>query len=145
MEEKEAKKFYLTVRGQRAEVSEEVYRAYIRPVRAERKRQYRAIGRYSVYSVESIIANGIELIDESADCESVLIEKEERQEDLDLLKSALRKLEGRDREIIAMVYFDEMTHEEVAQRFGVSRAAISRRISKILKIFKEFFAEGVTK
>ena len=141
----EGKTFYLAIRGQRVEVSEEVYRAYIRPVRAERKRQYRAIGKYSVCSVESIIANGIEVIDQSADCESVLIEKEERQEELDLLKLALGKLEGRDREIIAMVYFEGKTHEEVAQRFGVSRAAISRRISKILKIFKDFFAEGVTK
>ena len=141
----EGKTFYLTIRGQRVEVSEEVYRAYIRPVRAERKRQYRAIGRYSVCSVENMLSNGIEVIDESADCESALIEEEERQEVLDLLKSALQKLEGRDREIIAMVYFEGKTHEEVAQRFGVARAIISKRIAKILKNFKDFFAEGGTK
>ena len=85
------------------------------------------------------------VIDENADCESVLIEEEERQEDIDLLRAALEKIEGRDREIIYMVYFEGKTHSEVARHFGVSRAAISRRIAKILKIFKDFFAEGVTK
>ena len=141
----DGKTFYLTIRGQRVEVSEEVYRAYIRPVRAERKRQYRAIGKYSVCSVESMLSNGIEVIDENADCESVLIEEEERKEEIDLLRAALEKIVGRDREIIYMVYFEGKTHSEVARHFGVSRAAISRRIAKILKIFKDFFAEGVTK
>lgn len=139
----EGKTFYLTIRGQRVEVSEEVYRAYIRPVRRERKRQYRAIGRYSVCSVERLILSGIELVDESADCESVLIEKEERQEELDLLKSALGKLEGRDREIIDMVYFEGKTQTEVARHFSVSNVAIFKRIKKILKKIKDFLPEEV--
>lgn len=77
----EEKAFYLTVRGQRVEVTEEVYRAYIRPVRAEQKRQYRAIGKYSVCSVESMLSNGVEIADEGADSERILIEEEERQEE----------------------------------------------------------------
>lgn len=40
--ENENKRFYLTIRGQEVEVSEEVYRAYIQPVRAERRRKQRA-------------------------------------------------------------------------------------------------------
>lgn len=139
----EGKTFYLIIRGQRVEVTEEVYRAYIRPVRKERKRQYRAIGKYSVYSVESIIANGIEVIDENADCESVLIEKEERQEELDLLRAALDKLEGRDREIIDMVYFDGKSQTEVARHFNVSNVAICKQIKKIFKKIKDFLPEGV--
>ena len=141
----EEKTFYLTVRGQRVEVTEEVYRAYIRPMRAERKRRYRAVGRYSVCSVEGMLSNGVEVVDESADCERILIEEEERQEELSTLKAALGKLAGRDRQIINMVYSEGKTHAEVARYFGVSRAAITRRISKILKIFRDFFAEGVTK
>lgn len=139
----EGKTFYLTIRGQRVEVTEEVYRAYIRPVRRERKRQYRAIGRYSVYSWESIIANGIEVIAEGADCESALIEEEERQEELDLLRAALEKLEGRDREIIYMVYFEGKSQKEVARYYGVSNVAIFKQIKKILKKIKDFLATGV--
>lgn len=141
----EEKAFYLTVRGQRVEVTEEVYRAYIRPVRAEQKRQYRAIGKYSVCSVESMLSNGVEVADEGADSERILIEEEERQEELSTLKAAFGKLAGRDRQIINMVYSEGKTHAEVACYLGVSRAAITRRISKILKIFRDFFAEGVTK
>ena len=139
----EGKTFYLTIRGQRVEVTEEVYRAYIRLVRKERKRQYRAIGKYSVYSVESIIANGIEVIDENADCESALIEEEERQEELDLLRAALEKLEGRDREIIDMVYFEGKSQTEVARHFNVSNVAICKQIKKIFKKIKDFLPEGV--
>ena len=80
-----------------------------------------------------------------ADSERILIEEEERQEELSTLKAALGKLAGRDRQIINMVYSEGKTHAEVACYFGVSRAAITRRISKILKIFRDFFAEGVTK
>lgn len=139
----EGKTFYLIIRGQRVEVTEEVYRAYVRPVRKERKRQYRAIGKYSVYSVESIIANGIEVIDENADCESALIEEEERQEELDLLRAALEKLEGRDREIIDMVYFEGKSQTEVARHFNVSNVAICKQIKKIFKKIKDFLPEGV--
>ena len=141
----EEKAFYLTVRGQRVEVTEEVYRAYIRPVRAEQKRQYRAIGKYSVCSVESMLSNGVEVADEGADSERILIEEEERQEELSTLKAVFGKLAGRDRQIINMVYSEGKTHAEVACYFGVSRAAITRWISKILKIFRDFFAEGEKK
>lgn len=37
METKEQKQFYVVVNGQRVEVTEEVYRAYVRPVRAQQR------------------------------------------------------------------------------------------------------------
>ena len=46
MKEREQKEYYLMVKGQKVIVSEEVYRAYIQPVRAEqqqRKREKRTI------------------------------------------------------------------------------------------------------
>lgn len=41
METKEQKEFYVTVNGQKVEVSEEVYRAYVRPVRAQQRTEKR--------------------------------------------------------------------------------------------------------
>lgn len=38
----EKKEFYVTIKGEKVMVSEEVYRAYIRPLRAERLRKLRA-------------------------------------------------------------------------------------------------------
>ncbi len=145
MEENEAKQFYLFVKGKKVEVSEEIYRAYVRPISAEQKRRYRAYSKFSVRSLEDMQENGMDIEAKDSDIESRIVEDEEHQEELDLLRAALEKLEGRDREIIYMVYFEGKTHFEVALYFGVSRAVISRRILKILKIFKDFFAEGATK
>ena len=41
METKEQKKFYVTVNGQKVEVSEEVYRAYVRPMNASERKERR--------------------------------------------------------------------------------------------------------
>ena len=38
----EKKEFYVTIKGEKVMVSEEVYRAYIRPLRAERLQRLRA-------------------------------------------------------------------------------------------------------
>ena len=35
----ENKEFYVTIRGEKVFVSEEVYRAYMRPIRTEQRRQ----------------------------------------------------------------------------------------------------------
>lgn len=139
----EEKTFYLTVRGQRVEVTEEVYRAYIRPMRAERKRRYRAVGRYSVCSVEGMLSNGVEVVDESADCERALIEREQRQEEFSALKAALEKLEGRDREIINMVYFEGKSQTEIGAILGVAQQQVSRylnyALAKLKKVFQKNF------
>lgn len=41
METKEQKQYYVTVKGQKVPVSEEVYRAYVRPVRARQRAELR--------------------------------------------------------------------------------------------------------
>ena len=41
METKEQKQFYVIVNGQRVEVPEEVYRAYVRPVRTQQRAERR--------------------------------------------------------------------------------------------------------
>ena len=37
----EKKEFYITIKGKKVEVSEEVYRAYVRPIRAEQRQKRR--------------------------------------------------------------------------------------------------------
>ena len=39
--ENKGKRFVLKIRGQEVEVSEEVYRAYVRPIRAEQRQKRR--------------------------------------------------------------------------------------------------------
>ena len=88
----EGKTFYLTIRGQRVEVSEEVYRAYIRPVRRERKRQYRAIGKYSVYSWERMKDSGVEIVDTEQDVEEKLVQSEDEAREKQAIIKAFSQL-----------------------------------------------------
>ncbi len=54
-----------------------------------------------------------------------------------LLKSAIEKLPERERKIIYLRYFRDMTQSEVAREIGVSQVQISRIESKIMREFKE--------
>ena len=75
--------------------------------------------------------------------EWVLIETlttEDNQEDwLDkmLLRGAIDSLPERDRRVIMLRYFRDMTQSEVAERIGVSQVQVSRIESRILKEFRE--------
>ncbi len=65
---------------------------------------------------------------------------EDKQEDmLDrlLLKSAIDDLAERDRKIIVLRYFRDMTQSEVAEKIGVSQVQISRIENKIIKEFRQ--------
>jgi len=54
-----------------------------------------------------------------------------------LLKSAIEKLPAREKKIIFLRYFRDMTQSEVARRVGVSQVQISRIESRIMREFKE--------
>lgn len=53
------------------------------------------------------------------------------------LKSAIEKLSERERRIILLRYFRDMTQSEVAREIGVSQVQISRIESRILEEFKK--------
>ncbi len=53
-----------------------------------------------------------------------------------ILKTAIEKLPERERKIIYLRYFRDMTQSEVARRIGVSQVQISRIESKIMQSFK---------
>ncbi len=54
-----------------------------------------------------------------------------------LLKGAIEALPERERKIIVLRYFRDMTQSEVAERIGVSQVQVSRIESKIIKEFRE--------
>ncbi|HJB17369.1 MAG TPA: sigma-70 family RNA polymerase sigma factor, partial [Candidatus Blautia excrementipullorum] len=70
-----------------------------------------------------------------------LPEKEDRQEHLlnkIFLEEILRKLEPRERQLIYMRYFQDMTQTEIAGRLGISQVQVSRMEKRILKRLKAF-------
>ena len=68
-------------------------------------------------------------------------EGEEEMLDKLLLKTALQSLSDRDRKIIMLRYFRDMTQSEVARRIGVSQVQISRIEMRIMKDFRDKLAE----
>lgn len=73
-----------------------------------------------------------------------LPEKEDRQEKVlnrIFLEEILEKLEGEERQLIGLRYFQDMTQTEVAKRMGVSQVQVSRMEKKILSgMRKRLFA-----
>ncbi len=65
--------------------------------------------------------------------------KDDQEDWLDrmLLRGAIEELPERERKIIVLRYFRDMTQSEVAQRIGVSQVQVSRIESKIIKEFRE--------
>lgn len=149
MKENEAKQFYLFVKGKKVEVSEEIYRAYVRPISAEQKRRYRAYSKFSVRSLEDMQENGMDVEAKDSDIESRIVEDEEHQEELDLLRAALEKLEGRDKEIINMFYFEKKSQTEIGAILGVAQQQVSRylkyALAELKKHFKKIFKEFLRK
>ncbi len=54
-----------------------------------------------------------------------------------LLKGAIDALSERDRKIIVLRYFRDMTQSEVAEKIGVSQVQVSRIESRIIKEFRQ--------
>lgn len=66
----------------------------------------------------------------------------EKREDALLLEQALKKLDGRERRIIYLKYFSEMTVREIASAEKLSRSAAQRLIEKAEENLKNLLSSG---
>ena len=65
------------------------------------------------------------------------VDDQEEWLDKMLLRGAIESLSERDKRIIVLRYFRDMTQSEVAERIGVSQVQVSRIESRIIKEFRE--------
>ena len=167
METKEQKQYYVTVNGQKVEVTEEVYRAYVRPVRAQQRTEKRnkrckvkgerfglvrctgdcskceyaksgkALGG-AEQSLEELAESGFELPSES-DMEADLLTVEEREERAEKLRSAIARLSERQRFILQEVFFRNQTQKEVASQLKISQQAVSKTLKNAIQNLKKYF------
>lgn len=54
-------------------------------------------------------------------------------EDQVVLRQAIEHLDERDRDVLRLYYFEEMTQSQIAERYGVSQMQVSRWLSSIVK------------
>ena len=166
METKEQQRYYLIVKGQKVEVSEEVYRAYVRPIRAEQRaarRRWRCIKRSKKYgwvrcqkdcnecpyaqsghpalgndaSLEALLISGCDF-PSTVDIEGELIEREEQEERAEMIQNAMKQLNERQRFILREHFLNCKTHGEIAQALGIDRTSVSKAIARALETLKKF-------
>ena len=169
METKEQKQYYVIVNGQKVEVTEEVYRAYVRPVRAQQRTEKRnkrckvkgerfglvrctgdcskceyaksgkALGG-AEQSLEVLAESGFELPSES-DMETELIIKEEREERSAAVNAAVEQLSERQRYVVKAIFFESATQAQIAARLEVKQATVSTTLNRALKNLKKFLKD----
>lgn len=165
--ENENKRFYLTIRGQEVEVSEEVYRAYIQPVRAERRRKQRAFRckikgkkgnlvrcqkdcRECPYalsghnalgnslSLDRMKDEGVDIEDRRLDIEQNYIDEEEKLE----LYAAIAKLTPRQKELVRLIYFEEKSQEEARKQLGIAKSSMAEAMQRIYATLRKFLEKN---
>ena len=79
-------------------------------------------------------------IEEASDVPSNedLIESLSQKENVEVVKKALSKLEEKERQIIILRYFEDLSHSEVAKIVGLKDGALRVRTIRLLKKLKEF-------
>ncbi len=166
--ENKGKRFVLKIRGQEVEVSEEVYRAYVRPIRAEqrqKRRQWKCQklsetgGHYvrckercencpyylagnsalgNVTSLDKLVDCEVEIEDRESDLEANYIERETQEEEYANLHAAIATLTRKEQRLINLIYFEGKTIDEVGAILGVSHQAISKAKKKIIEKIRKF-------
>ena len=167
----EKKEFYLIIKGEKVIVSEEVYRAYIRPLRAERLRKLRAwkckvkgkkgnlvrcqedcskcpyalAGKNATgntLSLDEFKEDGVEIVDRSVDLEISYIENEEWTSNQERLHKAISQLTPRQQEMVRMIYFEGKTQEEVRAYYGIAKSSMSEAMQRIFDSLKKFLEKN---
>lgn len=170
METKEQKQYYVTVGGQKVPVSEEVYRAYVRPVRARQRDEKRNKRCYvqgkrwkrvrctedcttcpyaeqkmeitgAPLSLDLMAEQGAE-INSIGDMEADLLAEEEREEQAKRLQAAIGCLTERQQYLIREIYFNGKTQKEIAEKMGISKQSVSDAVHRALTSLKKFLEKN---
>lgn len=152
--EKAAKEYYIDVNGEKILVTEEVYRAYYRPVWVEHKREERrrkcrlpnGTRCNKKCSECTMMKNGSDLSLDSLD-EDIGFEPQsdydvastfEKRELLQRLHTVLDELEDIDREILKLRYYESKSEREIATIVGFkSHKSVSKRLNKALTFLRD--------
>ena len=168
---KENKEFYVTIQGKKVFVSEEVYREYVRPIRAIQRQKRRAwkcriVGKKgnlircpykceecpyaiagklptgNVLSLDKFKEMGVEILDKEFDLERMYIEKEDGTSCQAQVHKAIAKLTPRQQEIVRMIYFEGKSQEEVRLYYGIAKSSMSEAMQRIHLSLKKFLEKN---
>ena len=127
------KSHYIMINGEKVPVSEEVYHAYKRPVWVERKR--REVRAEYERSLDALAEDGFDIPSGEPPVDEIV----EDRVMLDMLMSALDRLDAGERDLINAIFFDGKSEREVATETGIPNPTIHSRKTAILKKLKNYF------
>lgn len=134
-DEEFGKKKFVPVHGMLMEVSEEDYAEYYRHRRREKYIAERSTsnGDISYHMLTTDEFNGEDiLVDEKADTAA----QAEQEIMLDKLRCAMLKLDDDEKQLIYRHYYAEIPTTKLAEIYGISQQAVSKRIVKIREKLK---------
>ena len=121
------KEYFITIKGQRIPVTEEVYFAYKRPVWRERKR--RQVRKEKEISLDALMDLGIDLDDPNA---MLVDEVVEDQIVLDTLMDLYSRMPTDDYALLQALIIDRKTERAVAEETGTPRKTINNRKKRLI-------------
>lgn len=129
-------KLFLPLHGMLMEVAEDEYKIFYKNVRRQKylKELSAANGDFSYDMLTTDEFNGQDiLVDEKQDVEEIV----EKNMLLDKLNTGLSLLSVEEKELIRMIFFEELTEREIAKKQGVSQVAVHKKKQRILNKLKK--------
>lgn len=156
----------LTGKYEKVFVSEEVYRTHTSFRDAEKKRMQRMmrctvpnengkpvrckedcskcealrlglIEKPTPLSIEGLIEQGFDIPDPNNDFEDRILERRDEEEKERLYK-AIGQLTPRQQQLIRLTYYEGLSHDQIAEREGITRRAVSYAVERAENALKRF-------
>ena len=134
------KEFFIRVKDELVEVTQEVYLSYYRAKRCEQaqteKEQRHRVLSYDAFDTSSAL--GVEMLTDTAsdEPEDIVIAKLMTEK----LHSCIAKLSSDERQLIYMLFFDGCSEREKAKKFGIPLMTLNNKkdatLAKLLKFLK---------
>jgi len=125
------KQRYVLINGEKVYVSEEVYRAYYRPVWREAKQ--RKVRSEMEYSLDALKDNGFEADSSAASLDEIVSDKLL----LDKLYAALAEMTDAERNLIDAHFFQEKSERDISAESGTPQTTINYRKKQLLKLLQK--------
>ena len=126
--------FYIKICGEQVLVDEDIYRAFMRPVWTEQKRQ--AIRAERERSLELFAREGFEPSSDDLPVEMFVMDKLQ----VDKLRSALYTLSDGERDLIDALFFKGESERSIAQKVGLSKTGVHKQKVLILEKLKNLLS-----
>ncbi len=122
------------------EVNREIYLEWYRSERKERYQRERD-RKYGVCSIDKLHEKGYYPEQSISATRDTTLEAALRNECLERLENALKKLSEQDIGLVRLLYFEEMTVKKAAEIFGCSRKTIQNRRGRLLEKIRKMMSE----